>query len=532
MNRSETKRRQAEEITNILGFVTLLVIGRLTGDNGVTYYLAAAEAYMLLWSVIGGGLSDALGRLLRSRRNKGQYYNVKQMRRTAMIFHAAAGLAGSLCLFFCTNGIVETVFRVPYSALILMALSPLVLLRSVSSVLLGYFQGEGSDFPTVISGILRQIIKLALGIVFALVLGSYGEKVSVLLMQNEYTAVYGGMGFAIGSNLAEILVILFLAVIYRGMCSRNRKAKQDAAYSAEPVPACIKYMEAGRWQQGALELLKYLPLGLGLFFIGRVFEETPILEYGAYAGKYLILCGAASSLVVAFAVPLIAKVFAGFRKGEPQFARMNFQSGVHICLVHGIFLAVFTAVMSEQLTMLLCPEGNETVGQMLSGGSFLIVFMILASYFSRFLQTAGKKIFVLGALGAADTVFLISATITSAVGRVGILSLVYGGIISMFVLCVVLGTLSYRQIRMRIDWLNVLMIPAGTCCAAGALCKLLEHFLSPHMDALVVLLVAGAVSGIVYWILLLLFRNFTEQEAGAIAGGRLIYALGQMLHVY
>ena len=42
----------------------------------------------------------------------------------------------------------------------------------------------------------------------------------------------------------------------------------------------------------------------------------------------------------------------------------------------------------------------------------------------------------------------------------------------------------------------------------------------------------GAVSGAVYWVLLLLLRNFKEQELEAISGGRLIGMLGQLLRVY
>ena len=72
MNRAEVRRRQAEEISNILTLLTILVIVRLTGHNGAAYMIVALEVFWLLWSILGGSLSDTLGKLLRSRRNKGQ----------------------------------------------------------------------------------------------------------------------------------------------------------------------------------------------------------------------------------------------------------------------------------------------------------------------------------------------------------------------------------------------------------------------------------------------------------------------------
>ena len=46
------------------------------------------------------------------------------------------------------------------------------------------------------------------------------------------------------------------------------------------------------------------------------------------------------------------------------------------------------------------------------------------------------------------------------------------------------------------------------------------------------LLVALAVAGLIYWIMLLLLRNFKEQELEVVPGGRLIGRLGQLLRIF
>lgn len=70
MNRAEVKRRQAEALAEILTWLTLSVTGNLAGDNGVTYVVVAYEIFLFMWMLVGGGLTDSLGRLLRNRNNK------------------------------------------------------------------------------------------------------------------------------------------------------------------------------------------------------------------------------------------------------------------------------------------------------------------------------------------------------------------------------------------------------------------------------------------------------------------------------
>ena len=93
MNQAEIKRRQTESFSTILTLITLSVVSRITGVNGAMYLVAAFEIFWLLWIVIGGNVSETLGRLLRVRNSKGQYKNALKMRRSVMIFQIVMGFA-------------------------------------------------------------------------------------------------------------------------------------------------------------------------------------------------------------------------------------------------------------------------------------------------------------------------------------------------------------------------------------------------------------------------------------------------------
>ncbi len=529
MNRAEVRRRQAGMISNGLMLAAMLILGQQTGNNGITYLMTAALAYALLWTIVGGNLSDTLGRLLRSRKNKGQYKNAWKMRRSAMILQSALGLAGSAGLFVFSKSIAEGLFGLRCSTFIVAVLSPVVFLRAVSSVLMGCFQGEGSELPTAAAGILRPIFFFGFGILFSGIMGDYGEKVGRLLQQENFEAMYKGAGIAIAVSLAELLVVLFLALIYRA--GEMRKNGRQEGYGTESGFECVRHLCAGRWQQAVTGFLGVLPLGLGLFFLSRRTEEEAALTlgYGAYAGGYLVLCAAVASLIAVSALPVMAKIFSSLRKSEHRFARTVFQGGMHICLVHSAFAAVFVAVMGQQIGELLCPESVEAVLPMLRAGSCVIAFAVLAYYFARFLQTAGKKQLVMLAVGAGDALFFV---VVLATGKAGALSLVYGGITGTFLLCIMLGVFACGQLRVRIDWMRAVAVPAGAALVSGLLCMLIGKLIAPHMHASVTLLVAFVIGGAAYWAALTVLRNFDDQELDVIPGGKLIDGLRQMLHIY
>ena len=62
-------------------------------------------------------------------------------------------------------------------------------------------------------------------------MGDYGEKVGRLLQQENFEAMYKGAGIAIAVSLAELLVVLFLALIYRA--GEMRKNGRQEGYGTE-----------------------------------------------------------------------------------------------------------------------------------------------------------------------------------------------------------------------------------------------------------------------------------------------------------
>ena len=534
MNQAEIKRRQAQAIAAILGLVALAVTARLTGYNGATYVLAALEVYALFDTIVSGGISDALGRILRLRNAKGQYKNAAVMRKNAILFQGVLGLLGAAVVLVAAEEITAKIFRVHYSSAILMILAPAIFLRAVSAVLQGYSRGEGAELPAAAASILRQFFIIGFSVIFCNMLGNYGSKVSRLLVQTNFTAMYGAVGVAIAVTLAEAFVVIFLALTYRGNKKNKAGTEKEGMRTTDSLVDSIRILCAGRGLSMLTGLLAILPLPLGVIFFSKASASSDgaMTEYGVYAAGFGLCCGVIAAVVIVLLLPVCGKMLNLFRKEESRFARQVFQCGVHLGIVHAAFWTVFIAVMAGAMGAVFCGEQAQIASKLFRGGSGLLLLFVLSYYFAKVLFLMGKKLFVLGAVAAADVVYIIFVTVSLNTGKAGILSLIYGALAGMGVLTIVLGTLAYRQLKQRMDWLHTLIIPAGVASVAGLLGMLLEKLFTPHLGNLVSLIVCLALTGAFYWAALILLRNFREQELESIPGGKLIGAVGQLLRVY
>lgn len=533
MNSNEIKRRKIQGAANIISLVNILIVGSMAGDNGITYLAVAVLALSFLWALSSGYAADTLGKLLRIRNVKGQYKSAARMRRNIMIFQLAVGLTGTAVLFLGAEFIAVKLFHVQYSVYVTMLLAPVLFLRGVSSALMGFCQGESSELPTAVASVLRQVFILIFSQIFCRSLGSYGAKVGRLLVQADFASMHTVAGFCIAVDVSEIFVILLLIVLRKISRNSKRREQPEGMRSSDSFLNAVQSFSVNRAPYFAMQLLLLLPVISGFLFFEKSVSDwnAGMLDYGAYFGKYLVITVLLIMMTAGIFIQISGRTVSALRKGEQRFARVVFQSGVHIAVIHSLFLAVFLAVMAEQAASLLDAGNSVVVAKMFRGGALMFPFAVLAFYFIRFLMLTGKNLLILGSLVACDIVYVLSMTLFLNVWKAGILALVYAGIMGSAVCCVLLGVITCRQFRVGNLWLQIFVIPAGAICITGLLCMLLSRLISPHLGDVVTLIVCGVLSTVIYWGLLLFSRSFSEQELENIPGGKWIISFGQMFHL-
>lgn len=534
MNQMEIIRRQIGAVSNIFLLFVWYVIGNRIGDIATTYVAVSVGVCFLFLTVVCGGVPDTLGRMLRSRRSKGQYRNVYKIKQSMLLFQFILGVVFALFLFALAGVFAEHVLKIEYCTLLIQVLALFVLLRTLSSVLCGYLQGEGFELPAAVAGLIRPFLILGFSRLFFGKLTDYGAKVGTLLQDDNFAAMYSGLGVVLAVCVSELLCIIFLMMLYKGCMLLNKRERQEGLKTTDSVKASVSALFGGRFPLWIAEFFLILAMLSGVFWWKRAetSESNFAMAYSAYIHKYWVVYGVLIGIVFILSVSVLNKTFEYIRKEDKRFARITFQSGVHISMVHGIFFAVFVAVMSGQIVGVLKPTNEELVLAMLRIGSAVVALGAVCCYYSRFLISAGRKLHTMGAVVLSVISFMIVNLIFFLLGRWTDKTFVFTGIFVLAVLWIILGGFAYRLMRVRVDWLQVLVMPLGAGCVVGLVCMFMGKILTPHLGNGMTLFVTFLLATLIYWVTLLLLRNFKEQELDVILGGKIIYALGQVLRVY
>ncbi len=535
MNQVEVKRRQIEMVSYIIGLINILIFGRLLGNNGITYLVIAWEGFSFVWKITAGGLRDVLGKMLRVRKVKGQYKNVSSIRKRVLILQGVIGVVAAIVFLICAGTLAKTVFKVPYSTLIMSILAPAICLRTLCCVLIGFFQGEGTELPAVVAAPLRQILIMGLGLIFVKIFGIYGTKVSNLLGDTAYTAMYSAVGVAVAMVLAEIFVLLFLGFITMGNRRTSAKRDNEEIKQKDTLFGTIRVLYGSMGIFVFIEFFKMLPVYISTIFYRKSVADigTFAENYGMFAGKYFVFCGILVLLICIVLLSVMAKTTGAFKKEDYKNAKALFQNGLHIGMVHGLFATVVVATMAEQFAGVFCQANDVAfVTNMLRCGSALILLVSLFFYFSEQLQCMVKKYYILGCLGIMNVLFVVILSVLLNGGKTGILAIIYATIVAMSIGCLILGFLCCRLLHMGLDWLRIIVVPAGAVAVTGLVCMLLGKFLTPHLGNLMALVICFVLAVLLYWTILLFMRNFQEQELKNIPGGRIIFMAGQTLHTF
>ena len=199
-------------IAKIIGALYRIPLTNCIGGEGIGLYQMIYPAYCILLTVSATGIPSSIAKLTAER--IGKHKSSKPLFSTAMRLFVSIGLVGTLVLCL----LAPVLARLQNSKEAVggyFALAPSVLLVSAISVFRGWFQGKNDMTPTALSEVLEQVVKVALGVVFA-----------YLYRENVVKAV---TFLLLAVTVAEGVALLFLFVLYR------RADKNDGEVDGEII---------------------------------------------------------------------------------------------------------------------------------------------------------------------------------------------------------------------------------------------------------------------------------------------------------
>ena len=205
-------------LAKIIGALYRIPLTNLIGGHGIGLYQLVYPVYCLLLTVSATGIPSSIAKLTAEKIGRGE--SDKPLFKTALRLFLWIGLIGSLLMVL----LAPLLASLQGSREVMggyFTLAPSVLLVSAISVLRGWFQGRNDMFPTAISEVIEQAVKVAFGLLFAYIFRDNIPKAVVFLL--------------LSVSISELVALIVMIMLYKLSPARKERGKEGGRVAVKSI---------------------------------------------------------------------------------------------------------------------------------------------------------------------------------------------------------------------------------------------------------------------------------------------------------
>lgn len=527
----------ASILARVIGLLYRVPVTRVIGDYGNGLYGFAFEVYSMMLLISSYSLPTAISKLVAARTHNKEHKNAYKIFKAGMFFALVVGTFIASVTFLLADFIAGTIMKDSMIAFSLRVLAPTILIVAIMGVLRGYCQGLGTMMPTAVSQIVEQIVNAIVSIVAAYYLFAYGSKVAKILHNENYAGAYGAAGSTLGTFAGALVglgFLLFMMAAYKRVL--RRKMARDITVQTESYKEIYLLLFSTIVPIVLSTAVYNSSTFIDQIIFSNVMSAKGVKNYtelfGVFTGKYRLLVNVPVSIASAMAASTIPSLTAAVAARDRRLIQQKINVSIRFVMVIAIPSSVGLAVLGSPILQLLFNDSRELPAQLLMAGSSAVVFYSLSTLSNGILQGLNRmnvpvtNAFISLVLHVALVYVLVAFTDLS------IYSMVIGNVFFALLMCILNSIAIRRATGYRQEIHKTFVIPIIASAAMGLLSYLVYLGLEQLIDSNTVSIVIALVVAVaVYGILLLVLKEFTEEELFSLPKGYLIVGIAQKLHL-
>ena len=340
-------------IAKIVGAIYRIPLTNLIGGHGLGLYQLVYPVYCLLLTISATGIPSSIAKLTAERLEKGE--SDKPVFKTSIKLFLLIGTGGTLLM----AALAPILAKAQGAEEVLggyFVLAPAVLLVSAISVFRGWFQGRNQMFPTAVSEVTEQIVKVGFGLLFAYLYRSNVQKAVVFLL--------------LAVSISEAIALLVMWILFKRVPAPPLQKKEGGRVAMRSV---LKLSIPVTLSSILLPLSGLLDSVLVPRLLGG-YAADPVSLFGLFSGGAVTIVNLPVSVcygIAAASIPAVAAAKAKAERGESEDGktpsvrrRLFFSLGVTLlvaapCAV-GLYLfaepaarIIFRSLSGEELDILV-----------------------------------------------------------------------------------------------------------------------------------------------------------------------------------
>nr|WP_281278006.1 stage V sporulation protein B [Paenibacillus rhizophilus] len=381
-------------VNRMLGFIPRIILPRVIGAEGVGLYQLGYPFFLVLVTVITGGIPLAVAKMVAEAEGKGH------PERSRRILHTALGISISLGILFTgialagaswVSNVILTDSRVYYTFI---AMIPMLTIVAVSAVYRGYFQGLQNMIPSALSSVLETVTRIFFMLWFSWQLLPKG-------------IAFAAAGAMLGVTAGEITGMLVLLIQYYSALKKDKPepdqqngkpveaTKQDPALgSAGRSGGILRRLlgisvpvTAGRLVGSFSYLLESIITARSLAMAG-IATSMATAQYGSLQGMVIPLLLLPGALTTALAVSLVPSLSEASARRDLKAIHKRIHQALRLAMVTGAPFAVLMYVLAVPLCTLL--YGSSDTAPMLRMMAPFALFLYVQAPLQAVLQAMDR----------------------------------------------------------------------------------------------------------------------------------------------
>lgn len=321
-------------ISKILGAVYRIPLTAFLGGEGMGIYQMVYPLYCILLTVSASGIPTGIARLISAGTGAGA-------ERKAFTLYGVIGAVGTL-IMFALSAPLASIQGEGAIKLCCIMLCPSVFFVSILSVIRGYFQGRGNMYPTAVTEVCEQVIKVIFGCVTA-----------YIFRANLPVAVASTL---VAVTVSEIFSTLIAVIWYM----RKRGVKPLYTEYAVPYSAILKYTVPLTLTAIAMPVSQLLESIVAVRLLRGMAENATAL-YGIFSGCAVTIINLPVSVTYGLAAASVPQISPLAEKGDIEGAKQKAYKSLLITLAISIPCAVILFAFAPLAVRLIFSslEGGE-----------------------------------------------------------------------------------------------------------------------------------------------------------------------------
>ncbi len=487
-------------ITRFLGFINRIVLARLLGEEGMGLYMMALPTLFLAMTLTQIGLPVAIAKRISEAEALGNRKKVKQILVVSLAITFISSIIVTMIMVIGSPYIAKTLLTDERTMYPLLAISPIIPITAISSVIRGYFQGKQNMKPQSYAQVLEQIVRILFVFLFVYLLLPYGVE------------------FAAAGAMFSVIIGEFVSLLY--MIKMFQYSKK--------IRIRTKFFSFLRSSKDTIKQLFSIALpstgsrmisSLSNFFepilvaqslaIAGVAATVATKQYGELTGFVLPLLYLPTFITHSLAIALVPSISEAEAKNNRKLIHYRIHQSIRISFASGAIATVILTLFSVPILTFMYGTANASHYVMFMAPFYILLYIqspLQAALQALDLAKSAMWNSLIGAVVKLTILFLLTSN-----PNIGI----YGVAISMNVTVVLITLLHLFTLKKAIAYyipvkvlLKMIFLLLASFLAGYGLMQLFESALHQVGIFLIVLLLFTGI----YLFILFALKFVTKEE--------------------